>query len=262
VLLARLPTLEQHDRLAGHTGGNLLLSMMEQYSGDFQAAVDALRALLGCKGRVWPVSVEPASLCAEYGDGTRSIGEVEVDALQSHGHQVRHVWLEPAVAIHPSVAAAIRAFDAVIIGPGSFFTSIMPPLLVRGVKEALAEVPGPIVLIANLLTEGRGMSGFTAADAARWVGEAIERPVDVVIANTGRPSEEGRLRYAAEHKQPLELGDLPRGVQPVLGEFWCTEIARHDRRRLAFAVWSVLSEHLLDDARSAPELLSEVQKVP
>src|SRR5712672_3113016 len=64
VLLSRLPTLEHHARLAG---GNLLLSMMEQYSGDFLAAVDALRALLGCKGRVWPVSVEPASLCAEYG---------------------------------------------------------------------------------------------------------------------------------------------------------------------------------------------------
>ena len=60
VLLSRLPTLE-HARIgsAGHTGGNLLLSMMEQYSGDFLAAVDGLRALLGCKGRVWPVSVEP-----------------------------------------------------------------------------------------------------------------------------------------------------------------------------------------------------------
>ena len=46
----------------------------------------------------------------------------------------------------------------------------MPPLLVRGVKEALAEVRGPIILIANLLTEGRGMEGFTAADAVRWVG--------------------------------------------------------------------------------------------
>jgi uncharacterized cofD-like protein len=262
VLLARLPTLEQHDRLAGHTGGNLLLSMMEQYSGDFLAAVDALRVLLGCKGRVWPVSVEPASLCAEYGDGTRSIGEVEVDALQSHGHQVRRVWLEPPVSIHPSVAQAIRGFDAAIIGPGSFFTSIMPPLLVRGVKEALADVRGPIILIANLLTEGRGMSGFTAADAARWVSDAIERRVDVVIANTGRPSEDGRLRYAAEHKQPLELGDVPRGVEPVLGRFWCTEIARHDRRRLAFAVWSVLSQRLLDDdARSASELIPEVEKV-
>ena len=64
VLLARLPLLE-HQRLSGHTGGNLLLSMMEQYSGDFLAAVDGLRMLLGCTGRVWPVSVQRASICAE-----------------------------------------------------------------------------------------------------------------------------------------------------------------------------------------------------
>jgi len=71
VLLSRLPML-QDTRLGGHTGGNLLLSMMEQYSGDFLAAVEGLRALLGCAGRVWPVSVESASLCAEYGDGTHT----------------------------------------------------------------------------------------------------------------------------------------------------------------------------------------------
>src|SRR3981189_2059658 len=77
VLLARVPTLE-HARLGGHTGGNLLLSMMQRYSGNFLDAVDGLRALLGCRGRVWPVSVEPASLCAEYGDGSATRGEVEV----------------------------------------------------------------------------------------------------------------------------------------------------------------------------------------
>jgi uncharacterized cofD-like protein len=246
VLLARLPTLEQHDRLAGHTGGNLLLSMMEQYSGDFLAAVDALRGLLGCRGRVWPVSVQPATLCAEYNDGTRARGEVDVDAGQRRGLQVSRLWLDPDVSIHPAVASAIRAFDAVIIGPGSFFTSLMPPLLVRGVREALADVRGPIVLIANLLTEGRGMNGFTAADAARWVAEAIDRPVDVLIANTGRPSSSSLQRYAAESKEPLELGLLADAIEPVLGRFWCTEIARHDRRRLSFAVWSVLSQRLLN----------------
>jgi uncharacterized cofD-like protein len=248
VLLARLPTLEQHARLAGHTGGNLLLSMMEQYSGNFLAAVDALRALLGCRGRVWPVSVERASLCAQYGDGTQARGEVEIDAGQSRGHQVRRLWLEPEASIHPAVAEAIHSFDAVIIGPGSFFTSLMPPLLVRGVMEALAAVRGPIVLIANLLTEGRGMEGFTAADEARWVSQALDRPVDVMIANTGRPSPEGLMRYAAEHKSPLELGDPPPGTDVVLGRFWCTDIARHDRRRLSFAVWSVLSQRLLREA--------------
>src|SRR3982075_3922328 len=81
VLLSRLPAFEHH-RLSGHTGGNLLLSMMEQYSGDFLAAVDGLRALLGCAGHVWPVSIEQASVCAEYRDGTVTRGEVEVDAAQ------------------------------------------------------------------------------------------------------------------------------------------------------------------------------------
>jgi len=245
VLLSRLPTLEHHARLAGHTGGNLLLSMMEQYSGDFLAAVDGLRALLGCRGRVWPVSIEPASICAEYGDGTQTRGEVEVDAGQTRGRQVRRVWLEPDASILPAVADAIRGFDAVIIGPGSFFTSLMPPLLVRGVREALAEVRGPIVLIANLLTEGRGMQGFTAADAVQWVSRAIGRPVDVVVANTGRPSDEAIARYASEHKEPLDLGRLDPGIQAVLGRFWCSDIARHHRRRLSFAVWTVLSQRLL-----------------
>jgi uncharacterized cofD-like protein len=69
ILLARLPMLE-HEKLAGHTAGNLLLSMMQQYSGDFLAAVDGLRALLGGQGHVWPITVERATLSAEYADGT------------------------------------------------------------------------------------------------------------------------------------------------------------------------------------------------
>lgn len=248
VLLARLPTLEEHARLGGHTGGNLLLSMMEQYSGDFLAAVDALRALLGCRGRVWPVSVDAASLCAEYADGSRRCGEADVDAGQRSGARVHRVWLEPEPAIHPAVADAVRSFDAVIIGPGSFFTSIMPPLLVRGVREALAAVPGPIIFIANLLTEGRGMAGFTAAEATRWVSDAIGRPVDVVVANTSLPSADSLRRYAEEDKEPLALGTLDPGIEVVQGCFWQTPIARHDRRRLTFAIWSILSHRLLGGA--------------
>jgi uncharacterized cofD-like protein len=244
VLLARLPTLE-HQRLGGHTGGNLLLSMMQRYSGNFLDAVDGLRALLGCRGRVWPVSVEQASVCAEYGDGSVTQGEVEVDAGQSSGQLVRRIWLEPAVSIHPTVAKAIAEFEAVIIGPGSFYTSLMPIFLVRGVAEALAQVKGPVILVANLLTEGRGMLGFTAADAVARIEQAIRRNVDVVIVNMAWPSPQILGRYSLEHKEPLAPGDLPAHCQLVGGEFWTGEIARHDRLRLAYAVWSVLSERLL-----------------
>ena len=246
VLLARLPTLE-NARLGGHTGGNLLLSMMQRYSGDFLDAIDGLRALLGCRGRVWPVTVQQASVCAEYGDGSVTRGEVEVDALQSSGRFVSRIWLEPPPEIHPAVAKAIGEFDAITIGPGSFYTSLMPILLVKGVPEALKNMNGPVILVANLLTEGRGMLGFTAADAVEKIEAAIERPVDVVITNVKWPSPRILGRYALEHKEPLARGDLPSHVELVGGEFWTSEIARHNRLRLAYAVWSVLSRRLLAD---------------
>ncbi len=244
VLLSRLPMLE-HARLRGHTGGNLLLSMMERYSGDFLAAVDGLRALLGCKGYVWPVSTEQASLCAEYGNGTRTRGEVEVDAGQSAGNAIARLWLEPEVDLHPAVAEAIAHFEAAVIGPGSFYTSLLPIFLVRGAPAAVRGVKGPIILVSNLLTEGRGMWHFTAGDAIRRLSETIGRPVDVVLVNEARPSEETLARYAEEHKQPLEIGEVPPACEVVRGEFWCGEIARHDRRRLAQAIWAVLAKRLL-----------------
>src|SRR5690606_21582674 len=123
VLLSRLPTIE-HARLGGHTGGNLLLSMMPQYTGDFLAAGGGLPALPGCQGAVWPVSIEQAMLCAEYADGTIRRGEVEVDRGHERGYEVRNVWLEPEARILPAVREAIATFDAVVIGPGSFFTSL------------------------------------------------------------------------------------------------------------------------------------------
>jgi uncharacterized cofD-like protein len=251
VLLARLPTLE-HARLGGHTGGNLLLSMMQQYSGDFLAAVDGLRGLLGCAGRVWPVSIEQASVCAEYGDGSRTRGEVEVDAGHQGGHGVTRLWLEPEVQLLPAAAEAIGQFEAAVIGPGSFYTSLMPIFLVKGAPDAIRRVKGPIVLVTNLLTEGRGMTGFTAGHAVRTLAETIGRPIDIVIVNNTvnavnatLPREDTLARYAEEHKAPLGLGDVPAGCEVVRGDFWSGGIARHDRRRLAQAVWAVLARRLL-----------------
>ncbi len=219
--------------------------MMEQFSGDFQAAVDGLRAVLGCRGYVWPISTERASVCAEYDDGSTTSGEVEVDALQAEGRFIRRIWLSPAVTIHPAARDALGRADAVVIGPGSFYTSLVPPLLVEGVREAVARVQGPVVLVANLLTEGRGMCQFTAADAVRRIGDAIGRPVDTVLFNASRPPTDVLERYAAEHKHPLPLGDMPPGVEVVQGPFWNGAIARHQRRRLAYAMWGVLARRLL-----------------
>lgn len=245
ILLTRLPMLE-NGRLAGHTGGNLLLSMMEQYTGgDFLAAVDALRALLGCRGRVWPITVQRSTLCAEHHDGSWTRGEVDVDQGQMSGLSIGKLWLDPPVAIHPRVAQAISELDAIVIGPGSFFTSLLPIFLVDGCREAIANVRGPIIYVANLLTEGRGMADFTAASAAARVAEAIGRPVDAIIFNTEQPEAAVLERYAAEHKVPLPLGDVPPDCQVIAGDFWRRPIARHARGRLRAAVWTALAPRLL-----------------
>jgi hypothetical protein len=102
------------------------------------------------------------------------------------------------------------------------------------------------------------MENFTAAEAVRWVSRAIGRPVDVVIANTGAPSPEVLFTYAAEHKAPLDLGDLDPEVEAVVAPFWSTNIARHHRRRLAFAVWAVLSDRLLKSPAPAAQGVQQV----
>ncbi len=178
ILLARLPMLE-HGRLAGHTGGNLLLSMMEQYTGDFhrgrrRPARAARAAAATCRRS----PIERASICAEYTDGSVARGEVDVDAGQAAGQSV-DAPLARAARVDSSATwrDAIRSLDAIVIGPGSFFTSLLPIFLVDGCREAIADVRGPVIYIANLLTEGRGMSGFTAGEAATRLVVG-DRPAD------------------------------------------------------------------------------------
>ena len=240
ILLSRMPALE-HGRLSGHTGGNLLLSMMEQYTGDFLAAVEGLRVLLGCRGRVWPITTGRSTLCADYASGESTRGEVEVDRGQSEGHEITRLRLDPPVRIHPAVDKTIRGLDAVVIGPGSFYTSLLPIFLVEGAAEAIRAVNGPVIFVANLLTEGRGMSEFTAGHGIRLLSVALGRPIDAVIWNNASPDAAVLESYRAEHKAPLPLGDVPEDCLVVEGAFWKASYARHHRLRLRAAVWATLA---------------------
>ena len=89
------------------------------------------------------------------------------------------------------------------------------------------------------------MWGFTAGEAVRRIGDVLGRPVDVVIVDNSTPAPETLSRYLEEHKRPLERGEIPSTCEVVEGTFWSAEIARHDRRRLAQAVWAVLAKRLL-----------------
>ena len=245
VLLSRLPTLE-HARLAGHTGGNLLLSMMEQYSGDFLAAVDGLRRLLGCSGHVWPVSTERATLCAAYRDGTSARGEPEVDAGQRDGQVIERVWLEPNAPIHPAAPRRSPASTPSSSGRAASTPACMPTCLVTGVREALAEVRGPVIYIANLLTEGGGMRTFTAAHG-RPAHLAPDRPAGRRHHRQPGPAGHGDPRPLRRRGQAPDAHRRDRRLQPTSSRRRCGPgvYARHHRRRLAYALWGILAKRLL-----------------
>ena len=115
----------------------------------------------------------------------------------------------------------------------------------RGAREAIGQVKGPIVLVSEPAHRGARDGALHGGGGGSPDGSGNRPPGGRRRWSTPRVRRRSTLaRYSAEHKCPLELGDVPDSCEVVSGEFWCGEIARHDRRRLAQAVWAVLARRI------------------
>jgi uncharacterized cofD-like protein len=220
----------------GHTGGNVLLLGLEKVYGDHAMAVDALGQLLSIRGKVVPVTLAQSMLCARYKGGSLARGETAVDKGISEGKNVGQLYLDPSV---PAAEAALKATtdaDVFCIGPGSFYTSVLPNFLPDGIKGALQSARGKIIYIANLFTEGKGMYDMELPDFVTVVERHIGRPVDWVVHDNMQNHRAALPRYAAENKYPVRLGEGV-GERCVSADLWTDlDIARHDCSRLAHLV--------------------------
>ncbi len=237
ILLKRI----NHTLVPGHTGGNLLLYALESVYGSYPAAVDALGQILSIKGTVIPVSLEASSLCARYEDGSKACNEVEVDDGLKNGKGISAVMLEPSATAYAPAFEAIRTTDAICIGPGSFYTSILPNFLPIGIREVIAATRVPVIFISNLLTEGKGMEDMSVSKMVAMLESYIGRPVTNVIMNSAVPGQELIDRYASEGKTILSLGDAALlGNRVLSAPIWTDlEIARHDSEKLAQLVYAL-----------------------
>lgn len=121
--------------LAGHTVGNLLIAAMKEIEGDFVRAVKKLSRVLAVRGDVLPAANQAIVLKAEMEDGTVVTGESKIPLA---GKRIRRVWLDPPdVAALPEAVAALEQADAIVLGPGSLYTSLLPNLLVPGIVDAI-----------------------------------------------------------------------------------------------------------------------------
>ncbi len=237
MLLKRL----RHNKYTGHTGGNVLLFGLERVYEDHVAAVEALGQLLSIQGQVIPISELNSSMCALYSNGEVYKSEVSVDVGIKEGKKVEKLFLEPPVEASEKALAAIRRTHAICIGPGSFYTSILPNFLPLGVKEAITESKAPIIFIANLLTEGRGMRDYDAKKYVAVLESYIGRSVDYIVLNKFIPSPEILDLYTQEHKYPIEMGEAVGDSRFIQADLWTDlKIARHNQARLATLVSSLI----------------------
>ncbi|MCA9836667.1 MAG: uridine diphosphate-N-acetylglucosamine-binding protein YvcK [Trueperaceae bacterium] len=225
------------NELKGHTFGNLFITTLTEVEGDFGKAIRTLNALLNLTGAVYPATPEVVSLHAEKQSGEQVIGESNMRLVAG---AVKKVSIEPShPPPTPEVLNAIIEADAIILGPGSLFTSTLPPLLVPAIRRALQGTHAQIIYVCNIMTEAGETDGFSALDHVQAIYNHLGRYPDKVIVN-GTPIDEARLmRYREENAEIVSFDSAAfeqLGIEllplPILGS---GPHAQHDS--LALANW-------------------------
>jgi len=196
--------------LGGHSFGNLFLAALAEITGDFSEAVKISSEILASKGQIYPATMEDVRLIAELENGDIVEGETRVSQV---GNLIRKLSLQPETC-HPLPEAilAIHEANIITIGPGSLFTSLLPPVLVNGVADAIAESSALKVFICNLMTqpgETEGFSGRKHLEVFREYAQAIN--FDYVIVNDHQIRDSQEKTY---HEEGAKQIGIEKSISP------------------------------------------------
>lgn len=205
--------------LNGHSVGNLFMAALVSLSDDLESCIDQISRILQVQGRVLPVTLGKADLCAELEDGRIIHGESHIDLRTAPLPRIQRIFLDTEVEANPRAVQAIAEADAVVIGPGDLYTSILPIFLVKGMAEALSTSRATRIYVCNLMTKLGETDGFKASDFLRelehYTGGAH---VDWAIVNTSVPPGTVRATYEDEGAQLVEA-DMDTVGRHVNGVF-------------------------------------------
>lgn len=228
--------------LAGHSFGNLFIAAMNEVTGDMEAALQESSKVLAVKGRVLPASKEYVRLDAIMEDGTVVEGESHIPEAHK---KIKRVRLFPKkVPAVPSALEAIETADAIILGPGSLYTSIMPNLLVEGVAHALKKSKAIKIYICNVMTQPGETDNYTASMHAKAILDHAGRGViDYVLVNSSPISEDMCKELNAKPVVVDEDRINALGMGLVKADLISeTDAGRHDPYKLCAAVMKMVYE--------------------
>ena len=248
VLLKRF---NRQNRLRGHNAGNMLLTMLSQYTDNFPEAVSALAEILDVRGTILPVTIDRATLVAELTDGRRIYGEKAIDMPRGNQQEkISDVFLVPhhsdTISVYPPVIEAINEASYIIIGPGDLFTSIVPNLIVPGVKQSMQKTKAKILYVINVMTKFGETHHFKGRDFVIKLEENIGRQVDGIIFNEKKPGEQILKRYREQKAEWVKIDRSDKWWENrSIYQSDMLDIAggilRHDSEKLARLIRQIIS---------------------
>ena len=244
----RLASGEQN-ALSGHSLGNLIITALQEVNhGNLLHAIEDAQQLLDTAGRVLPVTLSPATLCAELENGEGICGETEIDTRGERTEgplsPIKRIYLEKAAPACEDALRAIRRADVIVLGPGSLYTSILANFVVDGVAEAVRASEAQKVYVCNLMTNRGETDGYRASDFVREINRYLGDRVDRVVAHDGVFPERLLERYATSEQRPVtpdieRLREMaPEVVVDSLLAVYQGSLVRHDAERLLRAIFT------------------------
>lgn len=233
--------------LDGHTVRNVIYTALEQITGDTEHTIERLHDVFAVDGRVLPVTLDKVELAMHLQNDDVYRGEATIDGLiDMLAAPVLSVWLDPPAEGYAPALAAIADADLIVLGPGDLYTSVIPNLLVRGVREAVAASKARKLYVCNLMTKKNETPGFTVSRFVSTVELYLAGGVlDGVLYNDAWPTHQVDL-YASVGSEPVLPGNLEARARPglCLGTDLLMEgrFIRHDPRKLAGAIGRLAHE--------------------
>ena len=233
--------------LAGHNFGNIFLAALEKVTGDFRLGVEIASEILKVKGKVIPVTENRAELAIKLQSGEVLKGEDNIDKADLQSRDIAEVFFTTTVMLNDKARSAILDAKYIVIGPGNFYCSLLPNLIVSGFKEAIRDTEARIIVPINLTNKQGHTMHWRASDYVKNIEAYLEKSVDVILLNTEPPSPEQVKRYQLEEGDGVLVEDDLSGDPRVIREnllsplFFAKDktdsiersFIRHDSKKLA-----------------------------
>ena len=232
--------------------GDIYLLGMKELYGDFAESIKQSKEVLNITGKVLPVTLEEIKICAELEDGTIIENREKIEEeVTSRISKISRIFINPtSCKPAPGVLEAIAEADAIVIGPGSLYTNVIPNLLVKGVTKAIKESKAFKIYISNLMTELGQTDTYSLSDHIKAIKEHVgEGVIEYCIYDTGEIIPEFIRKYNMEGQDLVEV-DVSKakaeGVNLMQRDISCVTdgYVRHNPDAIAASIIQLICDDL------------------